>query len=94
MDTNLVENVSYYDRTVYNCFLNCGLPARTGNRELTTMDLFPTVLAAMGFQIEGDRLGLGANLFSGRPTLCEELGYDALNAEIRKYSPYFIKHFA
>lgn len=94
MDTNLVENVSYYDRTVYNCFLNCDLPARTDNREFTTMDLFPTVLAAMGFQIEGDRLGLGANLFSDKPTLCEELGYDALNAEIRKYSPYFIKHFA
>lgn len=94
MDTNLVENISYYDRTVYNCFLNCGLPARTENREFTAMDLFPTVLAAMGFQIEGDRLGLGTNLFSDKPTLCEELGYDALNAEIRKYSPYFIKHFA
>lgn len=94
MDTNLVEGVPYYDRTVYNCFLNCGLPARTENREFTAMDLFPTVLAAMGFQIERDRLGLGTNLFSDRPTLCEELGYDALIAEIRKYSPYFIKHFA
>ncbi len=30
--------------------------ARTENREFTAMDLLPTVLAAMGFQIEGDRL--------------------------------------
>ena len=28
------------------------------------MDLFPSILAAMGYEIEGNRLGLGTNLFS------------------------------
>ncbi|MBR3880044.1 MAG: hypothetical protein IKJ34_00370, partial [Mailhella sp.] len=27
-------------------------------------DLFPTLLAALGFSIEGDRLGFGYNVFS------------------------------
>lgn len=93
MGANLVE-VPYYERTIYNCFLNAGLPARTENREFTAMDLFPTVLAAMGFQIEGDRLGLGTNLFSDKPTLCEELGYSELGQEIGRYSSYYLKHFA
>ena len=36
--------------------------------------MFPTILASMGVIIEGDRLGLGTNLFSGTPTIMEENG--------------------
>ena len=93
MDKDLVQGVPYVDRTVYNCFVNCGLEARNTNREFTAMDLFPTVLSAMGFQIEGNRLGLGVNLFSEEQTLCEMLGFDALDIEIGKYSPFFNEHF-
>lgn len=31
---------------------------------ITHFDLFPSVLAALGFKIEGDRLGFGYNVFS------------------------------
>ena len=98
MDSSLVSNVSGYDRTVYNAFINAdaGLldEARLQDREFSAMDMFPTVLGAMGFRIEGDRLGLGTNLFSGRDTLMEELGgYGNLNAELSKYSVYYDKHF-
>jgi phosphoglycerol transferase len=58
------------------------------------MDLFPTMLSAMGYEIEGNRLGLGTDLFSGRATLAEEMGYEGLNEEVQKYSQYFIDHFA
>jgi len=58
------------------------------------MDLFPTMLSAMGYRIEGDRLGLGTDLFSATPTLAEEMGYEKLNDEVQKYSQYFIDHFA
>ena len=58
------------------------------------MDLFPTMLSAMGYKIQGDRLGLGTDLFSGTPTLAEEMGYEELNDEVQKYSQYFIDHFA
>lgn len=40
------------------------------------MDLFPTMLASLGVQIEGNRLGLGTNLFSDKKTLMKELGGD------------------
>ena len=34
------------------------------NRQFTHMDMYPTTLAAMGFNIEGNKLALGTNLFS------------------------------
>ncbi len=36
------------------------------NREFTTLDMFPTTLAALGCTIEGDKLGFGVNLFPGK----------------------------
>ena len=57
------------------------------------MDLFPTVLAAMGYEIEGERLGLGTNLFSTVPTLAEAYGYDWLEEELSKYSLYYKTQF-
>jgi hypothetical protein len=35
------------------------------------MDMFPTILEAIGFDVEGDRLGLGTSMFSSLPTLAE-----------------------
>lgn len=94
MDKGLVEGIDFFDRTVYNCFINSGLEARDTGREFTAMDMYPTVLAAMGFQIEGDRLGLGVNLFSDEQTLCETMGFDVLDKEIKGYSAFYLKNFA
>lgn len=95
MDSNLVSDMEFEDRTIYNCILNCGIgDARLTNREFSAVDMFPTVLAAMGWEIEGDRLGLGVNLFSDQPTLSESMGYLAFADELTKYSPYYIKHFS
>lgn len=94
MDTVLVEDVPFARRKVYNCFINSGrTPVSAKNRTFTTQDIFPTVLYAMGFDIEGDRLGLGTNLFSGRPTLAEELGIEYYKNEINKPSLYYITRF-
>ena len=96
MDTCLMGDLPFEERTVYNCFLNarCAPEGKTEFRTATMMDLFPTTLAAMGYEIEGDRLGIGVNLFSGRETLAERMGYEALNDELQKYSRYFVDHFA
>ena len=40
----------------------------------------------MGVQIEGDRLGLGTNLFSDRKTILEEYGAEMANSEMKKNS--------
>lgn len=96
MDKQLVKDAAYYDRTIYNCFINCPVPdgTRLTNREFTAMDIFPTVLSALGFDFEGDQLGLGVNLFSETRTLSEEMGYEAFDAELSKYSPYFTEYFS
>lgn len=98
MDSELVGDLRVYDRTIYNAFLNVDEAllqnARTTNRSYAPMDLFPTILAALGYEIDGERLGMGTNLFSARDTLCEELGYDAYNSELAKYSQYFVDQFS
>ena len=84
-----------HDRKVYNVFINPVVnPDSTEvetNRKFTTMDLFPSTLAALGCEIEGDRLGLGINLLSGKQTLSEKYGYDYLFQEIRKQSATYNK---
>ena len=83
-----------YTRRVYNCFINAAAePVQAKNREFTTLDMFPSILAALGCQIDGNRLGLGTNLFSSIPTLAEVMGYDAFCSEIEKDSEYYASHF-
>ncbi len=83
-----------YIRRVYNCIINCPVePAQAKNRDFTTLDMFPTTLAAIGCTIEGNRLGLGTNLFSDRDTLYEELGYSYLCDEINKVSDFYQNTF-
>ena len=55
------------------------------------MDNFPTTLAAMGVKIEGNRLGLGTNLFSEELTLMEDIGESTLKAELKKKSEFLEK---
>lgn len=96
MDSILVDGVEYGERTVYNCFINSAkIPKRPAkNRECTTVDMFPSVLSAMGFSIEGNRLGFGTDLFSETPTQSEEMGYDEFNSEQSKFSEFYIDNFS
>ena len=89
------RNVSdSYVRHIYNCFINAAAePIYTKNRQFCAMDMFPTTLSAMGCSIEGDRLGLGTNLFSPLPTLMERIGYTDLCTELGKKSDYYAEHF-
>ena len=88
---NVDEN---YTRHVYNCFLNAAAePGRTENRQFSALDMFPTTLAALGCQIEGDRLGLGTNLFSDQPTLMERVGYANLCSELANRTEFYASKF-
>lgn len=60
-------------------------------RDYTTMDIYSTTLASLGVQIEGDRLGLGVNLFSDVSTLYEQYGEEYLNEEVLKNSDFYTK---
>ncbi len=96
MNAPYIENyvADDYTRRVYNCFINTPTQAENPkNRDFVTLDMFPTTLAAIGCEIEGNRLGLGTNLFSSEQTLTEKYGFDYLCTEINKVSPYYQNNF-
>ncbi len=95
-DQQLVDGIEIEYRTSYNCIINSAaqVEGSANSRVFTHFDMFPTVLAAMGFSIKGERLGLGVNMFSDEQTLPELMGYAAFNAEISKYSEYYILNFS
>ena len=95
MDPEFLNTINGgYVRTTYNCIINPAVqPARELGREFATFDMFPTTLAALGVSIEGDKLGLGVNLFSNVNTLTEEYGYDKLDDILSKASDFYIETF-
>ncbi len=93
MDTAWFEQATEDDnRYVYNAYINVALEYDESvivNRSFSTMDFFPTTLAAIGVTIEGDKLGLGTNLFSGIATLVETYGVDYINEELSRVSGFY-----
>jgi len=91
MDPEYLKDIDEnYTRTVYNCIINSAVkPVQEKNRSFGTFDMFPTTLAALGVQINGERLGLGTNLFSSLPTLTEKYGFEMLDKEIQKKSVFY-----
>lgn len=91
MDADYCNNVDpSYERKTYTNIINPAVkPVNDRHREYTTFDLFPTTLAAMGATINGNRLGLGTNLFSDSPTLYERFGRETLEEELTKDSRFF-----
>ena len=91
MDSDFCDPVdSDYSRRVYTAYINADPVENNsqGEREYTTLDTFPTTLAAMGVSIEGNRLGLGTNVFSGEKTLLEKDGMQQINTEFSKNSEF------
>lgn len=93
MDTDYFADFEKdYLRTQYNLILNPAPNVANAdaslfvNRRYANFDMFPTILASMGVQIDGDRLGIGTNLFSGKKTVFEEYGVREANKELEKKS--------
>ncbi len=78
-----------YARKSYAVVLNGPEYGLKKTRQFTTLDLFPTILEALGAKIEGHRLGLGTSLYSEALTLLESMGEDTLNAELSADSQYY-----
>lgn len=87
-------STDFEDRTIYNVFINADVNKEYNNknRVFTVMDMFPTTIASLGADIEGDRLGLGTNLFSNKETIPEIVGMDEFNEEISKGSYYYYNY--
>lgn len=77
-------------RTPFHVFINANAEKESElPRSFTVMDMFPTTLAALGIEVEGDRIGLGTNLFGKRKTILEEVGYDYMQEQLEGYSVYY-----
>ena len=67
----------------------------TRRRQFTSIDIAPTILEAMGFDIAEHRFGLGVSLYSEEKTLLEIFGADSLEKELQAlaHDPKFFKQF-
>ncbi len=91
MDSDFCDEVSSdYQRRVYTAYINAQPTENNSQsmRSYSTFDTFPTVVASLGASIEGNRLGLGTNLFSGEETLVEKDGVEMINSEFSKTSTF------
>lgn len=84
-----LEDGQDYQKKVVNLIINPAVEAENTNRIYSTMDLYPTTLAALGANIEGNKLGLGTNLFSNEETLIEKYGVEYVNNELMKISRFY-----
>ena len=98
-DHNSMQEVDYYEgkivdenfeRVTYNAFINTPVkPVKEKNRNFSNYDMFPTLLGSIGAKIEGNRLGLGVDLFSDEQTTFEKYGIEYVNEELKKNSNFY-----
>lgn len=84
------------DRRIFNLILNAKKDDPVGiyqNRQFWSADMFPTVLSAMGVEIDGDRLGLGTDLFSNEKTLIEAYGRSVVSNQLAERSKFYTDTF-
>lgn len=69
-----------------NFLLNSSISRSVEGRRYSSLDMFPTLLEAMGFELDGHAIGLGRSLFADRPTALEHYGVRVLDSLLRERS--------
>lgn len=97
MDKNFFNDIQKdYQRRMYNVILNSAQDVplqRQYQRLYTVMDFYPTTLAAMGVEIEGERLAYGTNLYSDEPTIYEIMGEAEFSEMLNSMSSFYNDKF-
>ena len=90
MDDNYYSDMPEgYQRKTYVNIINGAKEKPAEKRTFATIDLFPTTLSALGADIEGDRLGLGTDLYSDTETLLELKGKDYMDNQFSMHSDFY-----
>ena len=76
------------ERRIYNLFINTAQPANV-DRTFTQVDIFPTIIEAMGGKIKGHRLGLGTSAFSEEQTYSEKYSEEFLQETLAKRNKFY-----
>ena len=79
-------------RSIYNLFINSEKPQNI-NRTFSQIDLFPSIVEAIGGTIKNHRLGLGTSVFSKQKTLAEKYSDEFLHETMAKRSELYEKMF-
>jgi phosphoglycerol transferase len=74
-----------------NFIINSGIQKPMKTRQYSSLDMFPTLLEAMGFVLEHRGMGLGRSLFSDSLTMLELYGRNALDSLLRERSIQYDK---
>lgn len=92
MQDSFYKGKDNYTRVNYNAIINSSKePINNKKRAFSMFDMYPTILSSIGFEIEGEKLGFGVNLYSGEKTLIELLGRSRFDKELKKSSDYYNK---
>lgn len=90
MQSSFFKNKNLNNRYTYYCILNPRDKDVKNNERITTsLDNYPTIVYAIGGNIDGDRLSLGVNLFSDQKTLSEKYGFEYISKELKKKSKFY-----
>ena len=75
---------------MFNCIINSDVKDENSSKRISTpLDYYPTIIRAIGGNIEKERLGLGVNLFSKEKTLSEKYGFKYVTQELDKNSHFY-----
>ena len=90
MQSTFINNKMFNNRSIYSCIINPSNKASISkDRIYTALDTYPTIVSAVGGKINGEKLGLGVNLFSNEQTLVEKYGLQTLDKELEKSSNFY-----
>lgn len=74
-----------------NFIINSALKAPLRERKYSSLDMFPTLLEAMGFELKDRGIALGRSLFSDSLTMLEHYGRKTLDSLLRERSIQYDK---
>ncbi len=80
-----LDTVNKEARQSFNVIINPLTSNNITSNTISHVDLFPTVIEALGGKIQGGRIALGTSIFSGKQTLIEEIGENNFNALLFYY---------
>ncbi|GEN28462.1 hypothetical protein HVA01_21080 [Halovibrio variabilis] len=84
MRVSVWDQLTAMERDNTLIMLGEGIEPQRIRRDATMLDVFPTLLDALGFRLEEQRAGLGTSLFSDKRTLVEKHGIEVLNERLRE----------
>ncbi|OYR12225.1 sulfatase family protein [Brucella thiophenivorans] len=83
MKSDVWDELNAHQRFNYVVMLGLDQPVGTAiEKEGTMLDIYPTLLEALGFHVPNNQVGLGISLLSDQPTLAQSLGMERLNQYI------------